>query len=177
MLARDHLHPVRPGPGGWGERGQLTLRGLVAGDLGVEALLDLGDEVVGLRERLDQVLHVVALAADQAAQVEHHAAGLVALAGQRDVGVLEGRHLLLVALALALELLGNFLLEHQRLERIVALLLGAGQAYRQPGIVVLLLVDEPGQAAVLALVRFDLDLEVLGLLGKLLGEGLELEEL
>jgi len=123
------------------------------------------------------VLHVVALAADEAAQVQHHAAGLVALPGQGDVGVLEGGHLLLVALALALELLGNLLLEHQRLERVVALLLGAGQAVGEARIVVLLLVDETGQAAVLALVRLDLDLEVLRLLGELLGESLEFEEL
>jgi hypothetical protein len=91
-------------------------------------LLDFGDKLVGLGEGGDEVLHVVALAADQAAQVQHNAAGLVALPGKSNVGVLKGGELLLVPLALALELLGDLLLQDERLESIVALLLGAGKA-------------------------------------------------
>lgn len=145
--------------------------------MGGEAGLDLGGELVGRRQRLDEVLHVVVLARDQAAQVQHDAARLVALPGNRDVGVLKRVELLPVPLALPLELLGDLLLENERLERVVALLLGSGEADRQPRGVVLLLVEEAAQAAVLALVAFDLDLEVLRLLGEGVGEGLEFEEL
>ncbi|KAH6610285.1 hypothetical protein Trco_000305 [Trichoderma cornu-damae] len=141
------------------------------------AALDLADELIRLGEGLDEVLHVVALAANQAAQVQDDAASLVALAHDGGVGVVELSKLLLVPLALPLELLGNLLLQNEGLEGVVALLLRAGEAGRQAAVVLLLLVDEGGEAAVLALVALDLDLEVLGLLGELLGKGLELEEL
>ena len=124
-----------------------------------------------------QVVHLERLAADQGAELQHDALGLVALVQQGGVGVLQVGQLGLVALAFALEFLGDLLLQHQGLEGVVALLLGAGQADGQAREVVLLLVDEAGQAAVLALVGLDLDLELGGLLGELLGEGLELEEL
>jgi hypothetical protein len=123
------------------------------------------------------VLHVVALAADEAAQMQDNTAGLVALPEDCDIGVLKGGEFLLVPLPLALELLGDLLLEHQSLEGIVALLLRSAEADSEAGVVVLLLVEEAGQAPVFALVALDLDLEVLRLLGKLFGEGLELEEL
>ena len=145
--------------------------------LGGEPGLDLGRELLGRRQRLDEVLHVVVLARDQAAQVQHDAAGLVALPRDRHVGVLQRVELLPVPLALALQLLGDLLLQDKRLEGVVALLLRAGQADREPRGVVLLLVEETRQAAVLALVPFDLDLEVLRLLGQGVGEGLEFEEL
>ncbi len=120
---------------------------------------------------------MVVLARDQAAQVQHDAAGLVALPRDRHVGVLERVELLPVPLALALQLLGDLLLQDERLEGVVALLLRAGKADREPGRVVLLLVQEAAQTAVLALVPFDLDLEVLRLLGEGVGKGLEFEEL
>jgi hypothetical protein len=123
------------------------------------------------------VLHVVVLARDQAAQVQHDAAGLVALPRDRDVGVLQRVELLAVPLTLALQLLGNLLLQNKSLEGVVALLLGAGKAGSQPGGVVLLLVEETGQTAVLALVALDLDLEILRLLGEGVGKRLEFEEL
>lgn len=123
------------------------------------------------------MLHVVRLAADQAAQVQDHALGFVPLAQDRDVGVLERAELFLVALAFALELLGDFLLQDERFEGVVSLLFGAGEACCDACCVVLLLVDEACETSVFALVSLDLDLEVLGLLRELFGECLELEEL
>lgn len=145
--------------------------------LGGEASLDLGDQLIGSGERLHQVLHVVALAADQATQMENDAASLITLPDNGDVGVLQRRQLLLVPLPLALKLLSNLLLKHKSLERIITLLLSAGKTDRHARSIVLLLIKHTSKAAVLTLVVLDLDLEVLGLLGKLLGEGLELEEL
>lgn len=123
------------------------------------------------------MLHVMALAADKAAQMQNNTASLVTLSDDGAVGVLKRRELLLIPLALTLKLLSNLLLENKSLKRIVTLLLGAGKTDRYASGIVLLLVDEAAKAAVLALVVLDLDLEVLRLLGKLLGEGLELEEL
>ena len=120
---------------------------------------------------------MVVLARDQAAQVQHDPAGLVALPGDRHVGVLEGVQFLPVPLALPLQLLGDLLLQDKGLKGVVTLLLRASEANRQPGGVVLLLVEETSQTAVLALVALDLDLEVLGLLGECVGKGLEFEEL
>lgn len=133
--------------------------------------------VLGLGERADEVLQMVALATDKAAQVQHHAASVVALPGDGVVGVLQGCKLLLVALALALELLGNLLLKHKSLEGVVALLLGTGKTDRHASGIVFLLVNKCCQAAIFPLVALNLDLEILSLLGELLGEGLELGEL
>ena len=58
------------------------------------------------------MLHVVALAVDEAAQVHDNALGIFTLAGEGRVSVPEGRDLFLVALALTLELFGNLLLEN-----------------------------------------------------------------
>jgi hypothetical protein len=91
--------------------------------------------------------------------------------------VLQRRELLLIPLALTLKLFSNLLLENECLKRIVTLLLGASKTNRYASGIVLLLVDEATKAAVLTLVVLDLNLEVLRFLGKLLGEGLELEEL
>lgn len=44
------------------------------------AFLDIVAQLRGLIERVDYVLHVVGLAFDQAAEMKHHAARLVALA-------------------------------------------------------------------------------------------------
>ncbi len=120
---------------------------------------------------------MVALASDQAAQVQHNTPGLVALPGKGGVGVLQSSELLLIPLALTLELLGDLLLQNQSLESVIALLLGARQADRETSIVILLLIDKTSQTAVLPLVILDLNLEILGLFGELLGERLELEEL
>jgi hypothetical protein len=91
--------------------------------------------------------------------------------------VLQRAELLPVPLALPLELLGELLLENKRFEGIVTLLLGTREADREPGVVVLLLVEETCQTAVLALVGLNLDLEVLRLLGEGVGKGLEFKEL
>ena len=56
------------------------------------------------------MLHVVGLAVDEGAEVEDDALGLVALAEDGGVGVLQGRELFLVAFAFAFELFGNLLL-------------------------------------------------------------------
>lgn len=142
-----------------------------------EAGSNLGDKVVRCRERLDQVLHVVALAADETAKVQDDATRLVSLSRERDIGVLQRRQLLLIPLPLTLQLLGDLLLENKGLESVVTLLLGTGKAHRQTGGIVLLLVNESAKTAVLALVVLNLDLEVLRLLRQLLSEDLEFEEL
>ena len=155
------------------------MRGLVFGVFGgvFVALADVGVEFGGFVEGPDDVLHVVGLAVDEAAEVEDDALGFVALAEDGGVGVLEGGEVFLVAFAFAFELFGDFLLEDEGFESVVALLFGAGEADSEAGGVVLLLFDEGGQTAVLALVVFDLDFEVLSLLGELFGECLEFEEL
>lgn len=140
-------------------------------------LLDLLGQIIWLGERLDEMLHVVALTTNEAAKVQDNPASLVTLSEDGDVGVLELRQLLLVALALTLKLLSNLLLEDKSLESVVTLLLSASKTDRQAGVVVLLLVNEAGKTAVLPLVGLNLDLEILGLLGELLSKGLELEEL
>lgn len=141
------------------------------------ALANVGVELGGLVEGAHNVLHVVSLAVDEGAEVEDDALGFVALTDNGDVGVLEGGELLLVALALALELFGNLLLEDQSFQGVVALLFRTGETHREAGSVVFLLLDERRQAAVFAFVVFDLDFEVLGLFGELFGERLEFEEL
>jgi hypothetical protein len=109
--------------------------------------------------------------------MKHHASGLVPLSENRDIRVLESSELLPVPLALPLELFGDFLLENKCLEGVVALLLSAGKADRQASVIVLLLVNQATEAAVLALVVLNLDLEILSFLGERLGKGLEFEEL
>jgi hypothetical protein len=116
-------------------------------------------------ERANNVFHVVGLAADQAAQMDHHSLGLLSLADDVLVGLLQRHDLLLVPLAFTLQLLGNLLLENQGRQRIVALFLGARKTKRDACGVVLVLVDEPGKTAILTLVGLDLDLELLGFLG------------
>jgi len=120
---------------------------------------------------------MVSLTTNQAAEVEHNTLGLIALAENGRVGVLQGRKLLLVAFPFALEFLGNFLLENQCFESIVTLLLGAGKTLVKAGGIILLLINETGETSVLTLVVLNLDLEILGLLGELLSESLEFEKL
>ena len=91
--------------------------------------------------------------------------------------MLESRKLFLVALAFAFEFLGDFLLEDECFESVVTLLLCAIEANSEASRVVLLLLDKRSEAAVLAFVGLNLDLELLGLFGKLLCESLEFEEL
>ena len=119
----------------------------------------------------------MSLTSDQAAQVENNTLSLISLAEYGDIGVLKGSKLLLVAFPLTLEFLGNFLLENKSLESIVTLLLSSRKTSGQASGIILLLVNETSKASVLALVVLDLDLEILGLLGELFGERLELEEL
>ena len=109
--------------------------------------------------------------------MKHHAARLVALACNCCVGMLESGKLFLVALAFAFELLGDFLLEDERFESVVPLLLCAIEAHSEASRVVFLLLDKGSETAVLAFVCLNLDLELLGLFGKLLCESLEFEEL
>ena len=91
--------------------------------------------------------------------------------------MLESGKLFLVALAFALELLSDFLLEDERFKSVIALLLCTVEADSEASRVVLLLLDKRSETAILAFVGLNLDLELLGLLGKLLCESLELEEL
>jgi hypothetical protein len=123
------------------------------------------------------MFHVMGLARDETAQVHDDPLGLFPLADDILVSLLERNQLLLVALPLSLELLGNLLLEEERLEGVVALLLGAGEADAEAGGVVLLLLDERRVAAILPLMGFELELEFLRLLGELLGKRLELVKL
>lgn len=123
------------------------------------------------------MLHVVALAIDQAAQVQDHPLCIVALTGEGSVSVSEGGDLLLVALALTLKLLSNLLLQNQSLESVVTLLLSARQTESEASHIVLLLVNKTSETTVLTLVVLNLDLEFGSLLGELLSKCLELEEL
>jgi hypothetical protein len=143
----------------------------------IVALLDLMGQVIRLGKRLDEMLHVVALATNETAKVKNNSSGLVTLSHDGDVGVLKLRELLLVSLTLALKLLSNLLLEDKSLESVITLLLSASETNREAGVVILLLINEASKAAVLSLVCVNLDLEVLCLLGESLSEGLELEEL
>lgn len=131
----------------------------------------------GATDRANNVFHVMCLTVDETAEVQNHPLGLIALPGERSVGVLQGGKLLLIALPLTLKLLGNLLLQHKRLQGVITLLLGARQTECETCHVVLLLVNEATEAAVLSLVVLDLDFELSGLLRELLCEGLELEEL
>ena len=83
----------------------------------------------------------------------------------------------MVALALSLEFFGNLLLENKSLESIIALLLSARQTERETSNVILLLVDEGRETAVLTLVVLNLNLELRSLFGELLSKRLEFEEL
>ena len=91
--------------------------------------------------------------------------------------MLESGKLFLVALAFAFELFSDFLLENERFEGVIALLLCAIEAHSEASRVILLLLDKRSETAILAFVGLDLDLELLGLFSKLLCESLELEEL
>ena len=59
-----------------------------------------------------------------------------------NIGVLKGGQFLLIALAFPLKFLGDLLLENQGFKSVVSLLLGTGEANREAGVVVLLLIDE-----------------------------------
>ena len=138
---------------------------------------DVGVEFWCVVERLDNVLHVEGLAVDEGAEVEHDALGFVALADDGSIGMLKGGKFFLVTLAFAFELFGNLLLENKSFKGVVALLFRARKADSEACSVVLLLLDERREAAVLTFMVFDLDFEVLSLFGELLGKRLEFEEL
>jgi len=140
-------------------------------------LLDLMGKVIRLGERLDEMLHVVALTTDETAEVKDNSASLITLSHDGHVSVLKLGKLLLVPLALTLKLLSNLLLKDKSLESVITLLLGSSEAHREASVVILLLINETSKTTVLPLVCVDLDLEILGLLGEGLSEGLELEEL
>lgn len=123
------------------------------------------------------MLHVVSLAIDESTQVEDHTLSLVTLSEQSTVGVLESGELLLVPLALALELLGNLLLEDKGLKGIIALLLSAPQTNSDARHLILLVVQSRCESPVLLLVAVNLELQILSLLCELLSKGLELQEL
>ena len=119
----------------------------------------------------------MSLPVDGAAEMEDHTSGLVALAEDCFIRVLESGELFLVALALSLELFGDVLLENKRFESIVALLLCTVETLGETSGIVFLLLDERCEAAILAFVTLDLDFELLSLFGELFSESLELEEL
>ena len=123
------------------------------------------------------MLHVVSLPVNEAAEVENHTSGLIALTANGCVCVLESGELFLVTLALSLELFGDVLLEDKRFESIVTLLLRAVEALCEASSVIFMLLDERCEAAIFAFVSLDLDFELLCLFGKLFGESLEFEEL
>lgn len=56
------------------------------------------------------MFHMMSLPVDEAAEMENHTSGLVALAENGGIRVLESGELFLVALALSLELFGDVLL-------------------------------------------------------------------
>jgi hypothetical protein len=93
----------------------------------IVAILKLLNKVIGLGKRLNEVFKVVALTANQAAQVQDHTASFVTLSKDGDVGVLKLGKLLLIPLALTLKLLSNLLLKNKGLESIITLLLGASK--------------------------------------------------
>ena len=123
------------------------------------------------------MLHMVSLSINKTAQMKNHTSGLVALAQNGGIGVLEGCELFLVALALSLKLFGNVLLEDKCFEGIVALLLGAIETLGKASSVILLLLDERSKAAILAFVGIDFNFKLLGLFSELLSESLKFEEL
>ena len=120
---------------------------------------------------------MMVLACNQAPQMQNDAASLITLPHNCDIRVLKSSELLLVPLALPLELLSNLLLQNKSLESIVTLLLSACKTNRKTSVVILLLVDKARQTTVLTLGVINLDLEVLGLLGKGFRKCLELEKL
>lgn len=141
------------------------------------ALTNVLCKLGSIAQRTNDMLHVVGLAIDEAAEVNDNTLGLVALTRKVGVGMLELGNFLLVALALSFKLFGNFLLENESLESIITLLLSARKTESKTSNVVLLLVDEGGETAVFTLMVLDLDLEFRGFFGELLSERLEFEEL
>lgn len=139
--------------------------------------LNVVSELGALADRTDNVLHVVSLATDQAAEMKNNTLSLVTLSEDSAVGMLKCGELLLVALAFTLKLLGNLLLENKRLESIVTLLFSTREASSEASSIVLLLINETSKTPVLALVVLNLNLKILRLLCKLLSERLEFEEL
>lgn len=123
------------------------------------------------------MFHMMSLPVDEAAEMENHTSGLVALAEDGGICVLESGELFLVALALSLELFSDILLEDKRFESIITLLLCTVETLGEASGIVFLLLDERCEAAILAFVTLDLDFELLCLFGELFGESLEFEEL
>lgn len=106
------------------------------------------------------MLHMMVLAVNEAAKVENNTLGVVALTGKGGGGVLESRDLLLVALSLTLQFLGNLLLENESLESVITLFLGAREAESETSSIILLLINKTSKSAVLALVVLNLDFEL-----------------
>ena len=67
----------------------LSLSFLLVLILVVDGLLDLVQKLIRIRECPDEMLHVVALAANKAAEVKDHPTGLISLSQDGSVGVLE----------------------------------------------------------------------------------------
>lgn len=119
----------------------------------------------------------MSLSADQATEVKDHTLSLITLSKNGCVGVLKCCKFLLVTLALTLKFLCNLLLEDKCLKSIITLLFSSRKANGKTSTVILLLLNEGSETTSFTLVVLNLNLEVLSLLGKLLGESLELEEL
>lgn len=117
------------------------------------------------------------LALDQSAQMDDDALSFIALACNLVVVADQFCELFLVLLALAFEVFGDFLLHHERLKSLVALLFGTREAHGEHVVVGLLLFDEFVKTRILLLVALDLGLEILCLLCELRCKRLELLEL
>ena len=120
---------------------------------------------------------MMSLALDQRAEVDHDALRFVALAA--DVAIIFDQlgKLPFILLAVALELLGDFLLHDKGFEGVVALLLRAVEAVGGGSQLGSVLLNGFREAVVLFLMLFDLGFEVRGFFGELGGEGLEFLEL
>jgi len=123
------------------------------------------------------MLHVVGLAMDKSPEVQNYSLCLVTLPGQGLCGMLQCSQLILIPSSLSLKVFSNSLLKDKRFHGLISLSFGPGQSKSEAGSIVLLLIDEGSKAAVLALVRFNLDLKFRDLLGKLVHKCLEFEEL
>lgn len=91
--------------------------------------------------------------------------------------MLKRRKFFLVPLAFTFEFFGNLLLKNKCLKCIITLFLSTSEANSEACSIIFMLIDESSKTTILTLVILNLNFELLRLLGKLLGECLEFEEL
>ena len=143
----------------------------------IVALINVVSELAGGSDSADDVFHMVGLASDEASEVEDNALCLVSLPGELAIGMLKSCNLLAISGTLLLEVFGDTLLQDESLESVVSLSLDARKSEGETSGIVLLLIDETSESAVLALVRLDLDTKLGKLLVERLDKCLELLEL